>query len=139
MVNKRGWLRIMEAGIGVLIIIGVLLIINHSKASSSEFDLSKELSKALGAASKDNSLRGKIVSGSSDAEEEIEESVGDKIGRTNIAYRAKVCDIAGECTLDSSIAKDKNIWSAERIISINLDNTARYTAPKRIKIFTWKK
>lgn len=138
MVNKRGWLRIIEAGIGVLIIIGVLLIINHSKASSSGFDLSKELSKALEEISQDKALRVKIVSGNMNAEADIENFANTKIGRANIAYKAKVCDVGAECALESSIAKDKDIWSAERIISINVDNTAQYSAPKRVRIFAWK-
>lgn len=138
MVNKRGWLRIIEAGIGILIIIGVLLIINHSRASSSGFDLSKELSKALEEMSRNKVLREKIVSGSSDAETDVETSAKNIMGRTNIAYKAKVCNIAEACAL-SGLGENRDIWSAERIISINVDNTAQYSAPKRVRIFAWQK
>ena len=86
MVNKRGWLRIAEAGLGILIIMGVLLTISGAKQKTPETDYSQKIYIILDEVSKDNPLlRNEIISQDVSAEVKIEDFAREKIGIENMA------------------------------------------------------
>ncbi len=61
MVNKRGWLRIVEVSIAILMIFGVLIVIYSSGNTKTRKDLSSMIPQILEEIAKNNTLREKII------------------------------------------------------------------------------
>lgn len=138
MVNKRGWIRIVEASIAVLIIFAVVLSLYQGRRVSSESDLSSSITPLLEEIAKNNALRDKIITEGSDAAQSIKELVGTRIREPNIGYDARVCEIDEVCGLVDYPEEGVrgNVYAGSRLISSSLKAGAE---PKKISIFLWIK
>ncbi len=134
MMKKKGWIRIVEAIVGILLITGVLLVIIDkqyieredvsSKVYNIEFSILREIQL-------NDTLRKDILNADS-----IPESVKNKIIEKTTNYlecEGKVCKINEICGLDKNI--DKNIYARSIIIAANLET---YN-PKQLKLFCWER
>lgn len=147
--NKRGWIRIVEATIAIVLILGTIIIINQSKKINSESDLTEKIPPILDEISKNISLRDKIVryyvSQPVTVEEEnfnkgvineLSISVSNLIDGTLIGHDLRICLPQEICSLEEypSTARG-DVYAGERIISSTLD----LYSPKKIKLFLWAK
>ena len=131
MVNKKGWLRILEAGIAILIIAGVLLAM-HSRTSQRE-DISSYVyeiqMRVLSEISNDADLRKAVL--------KKDEDFVERYARENIPEEfeidLKICELGAEdnCWLTQEVTKD--VYVEEIIIAANLD----IYAPKKVRLFVW--
>jgi len=138
MVNKRGWVRIIEAGMGILIIIGALLIIANSKKTYSEPDISYKLSGILEEISQNSALRNSIITDDEGAKSQVEDFIEEKMNGQELDYDIEICDANDECSSDRDTGTG-DVWSSERIISINIDNINQYSSPKKLMVYAWRK
>ncbi len=135
--NKRGWLRILEATIAVLIVTGVMIAV-YSKQGNREprFDdyLNNLGEKILLDISSDRVLRGYVLSGDNVS---LISYVTTKIP-PNFEFSLKLCTLGDPCKLsdDDEIqaTKGKDVFSKSTIIAAD----SKSYNPKELKLFMWK-
>ena len=128
--NKRGWIRILEATIAILIIGSVLLVMysrNIEKDDVSEyaFEIEKEV---LADISLKPELRRAVL------EENItvlRDFASEKIPLA-FEFEILVCDLGIPCNMDHYVEKD--VFVEESIISADLQGYG----PKKVRLFLWE-
>ncbi|MFA5061331.1 MAG: hypothetical protein WC494_03380 [Candidatus Pacearchaeota archaeon] len=139
MVNKRGWIRILEATIAVLIVSSVLIMIYSGHPE--RVDLSEEISSLqksiLNEISSDNNLRSHVLNSEVGSNYEmLVQHIEGKIP-SQLNFSLKICSLSeASCKLDEDIFKtlvDKEVFVEEIIISTDLST---YN-PKKVRLFVW--
>lgn len=143
--NKRGWLRIVEAFIAILLIVGVLLVIINqgyieridvsSKIYDEEISVLREIEL-------NKTLRDEVLNAEplpvnwEDFEARGLENVKNKINNDIESYlecKAKICEIGADCELDEEDYPNESVYVRSVIISANL---TKY-APRQLRLFCW--
>ncbi len=127
--RKKGWLRIVEAFISILIITGVVILIysinrNYNERGEEIYELQQTI---LNEIASDPKLRIDVLNNNI---QEIEKFVENRIPE-NFEFKIKICDINDICGLD--FYKER-VYSSERAIS----STLTLYKPKKVKIFMWR-
>ena len=143
--NKKGWIRIVEAFIAILLLLGILLLIVDQKyiskrgISSQMYETELSILRDI---ELDTTLRSSILNVGLPVfwqNETFPSNVKDKITEeapSHIECMAKICWIEDACTLhevESEIAKDIYVQST----SIFADLTVY--RPRQLKLFCWVK
>lgn len=135
MVKNKGWLRIVEASIAILIIFSVLLIINsRQNFNQDDGDLTGMITPILEEIARNVTLREKIVEQGPSVEEELRTFVGQRITQSTIRYEVAICEIEEICSLAAYPRDTDSVYASERVISSTL-NTYN---PRKVKIFLWR-
>ncbi len=140
--NKRGWIRIVEVFISILLMTGVLMLVIDRDVFE-ERDVSLEIHEMqisiLRNVELDNSLRGDVLlaslpvswnnfgtSGLTSVRDEI-------ISRTSADFicEAKLCSLQDNCLFDNSI--EENVYVQRVIIAADLE----IYSPRQLKLFCW--
>jgi hypothetical protein len=134
--NKRGWLRIFEAVIGILIVAGVLLVIYSGRIDEGDYSnyVYEMQKRVLNDIAMNESLRSDSLNYNGDwAPTSVRNFVEVSIP-SNFGFNVSVCDIdAASCSVGYDTSSD--VYVEERVISSNL-----YTyQPKKIRLFVWGK
>ncbi|MDP4039474.1 MAG: hypothetical protein Q8P57_02755 [Candidatus Pacearchaeota archaeon] len=130
MIGKRGFLKIAEAGIAIMIIIASVLISLNKESPQNNPDLSETARDILREISQDKFLRIKAL--------ELSEPIssGDVYYFVNstlpdyLNFEIRICDTDSVCGL--SEYRDAEIYSAERIISSDSGPN------KKLRLFIWE-
>lgn len=148
--GKRGWMRIMEAMVAILIIMGVVLIVIQKQQGTPPGDLSQNAIDIISEIALNQSLRSLILqydfndpASSTNAQtlNSLNNFVSTRIKDRNLKYLVRICDPLSEsdsfCPLipypsDAS----EEIYTGERIISTDLPQ--KDYSPKKIKLFIWR-
>ena len=129
--GKKGWVKILEAFISVVLIIGVALIIINQKdfnvngSSQKIYDIETSILREI---QLNNSLRSDVLNGL------VSPGINSTLNLKKPTYldcQTKICGIGIIC--DLSINVEKNIYVRSVIIS---SNTTEYN-PKQLKLFCW--
>jgi len=126
--NKNGIIRIIEASIAILIVASVLFVSYNKNVVESLPDYSENARDILEELSKDVSMRGKVLN-----EENIDSFVDEKLP-AHLNFEVNVCGIEAACGI--SLLPQGDVFSAERIISTNVDSNS--FEPKKIRLFLWE-
>lgn len=137
-VNKKAWLKIVEAFFAVLLILGALLIILGRQDNSVEIEneISVLQTNILASISKDTSFREDILATSPLDLSRINVFVETLVpGWMN--FSVQVCDYDNICPLDApaAILENREVYSQ----SILIFATSNEYNPKQLKIFMWRK
>ena len=144
MVNKRGWIRIIEVSIAILLIFSVLIIVNQtSRSAKNEFN--DEIRSILSEIAENTSLRDKVIgvydinknktaAPNLEVMTSLENVVLNAINENYVGYSIEICRPNDLCGLASYPNVDE-VYSEERIISSDL---SKYN-PRKIKIYLWIK
>lgn len=133
--NKRGWIRIVEAFIAVLLVAGVLLyVINQGyigKTDISEQVYQVQLS-VLREIELDNALREQVleVTIGEDVPEDIQNKINQRVP-DYLECSSKICELDDICWGDVPI--DKDVYAQAVAIAAQPDNYS----PRQLKIFCW--
>ncbi len=142
MVGKKGFLRIVEATMAVLIILGALFVISSKREIDNRGDLTSILRKLLDEVAKNQEMRQKVVNYNTsenitDAEnKQILEDIGGfldaRINNPILDYSISICKSNVTCPIYDQYPVDSpsDIYAAERIITAE--------DIKKIKIFMWR-
>jgi len=145
--NRRGWVRIIEASVAILLITSVLLIVfnreNIKEKNISSKIYEKEIS-ILREIQLNKSLRAEILNLNagdlpvnwSDAHFPL--GVKNKIKNRTLDYlscEANVCKINGECKLVNSVEKDTYVQSV--LITVSPTQESEFF-PRQLKLFCWR-
>lgn len=147
-INRKGWLRIVEATIGVILILGSVLIYYQQNSVGVSENFGESLPILADEIAKNNTLRTEIVSADitnaaeiASVENNMSNFLALKINGNNLNYSVKICNATADCKLTIDIKNsDGNLYGYERIISTytNLNVFNPGTTPKKIKLYIWK-
>jgi hypothetical protein len=147
MVGKKGFIRIVEAAVAILLIAGVLLIVVN-RGFTAEDDVSEKIYRielsALRFVELDEELRRDVLEanigengvewfqfdsvGLGDVKNAIEERIPEYL-----ECEGKVCGLDKICVLDSYIEEDVYAQAVAITANLNIYN------PKQLKLFCWEK
>ena len=144
--NKKAWIKIVEAFVAVLILIGIILLV-VSKASPNRYDLSSRIYDTeisiLRGIEHDAGLRNDIVAYSGTLPLEWEDfdsnglgSVKNKIiSRTPVYLEcvAKLCSFDDPCNMDNF--EEETVYAQ----SVGIFAEGGSYSPKQLKLFCWTK
>lgn len=140
MVNKRGMLRIVEASIAVVIVLGVILIISRNQNTRTERDISEFIPGFLNEMALNTAWRDKVFNDETGAVSDFESYLNNKIENQKIGYKGVICkNIYETCGGLANYPDDAEggIFSGERVISASLG--AGNYSPKKVKLYLWVK
>ena len=125
--DKKGFLRIVEASVAILIIAGVLFLFFTNSSAQTEPNLSEMARDILEEMSKNTSLRENIIN-SEDGN--VIDFVNSRVPGY-LEFELRICGIGGACGIEYIPG---NVYSAERIIS----STINTPGPKKVRLFIWE-
>ena len=158
MVGKKGFLRVVEAMMAVLLIFGALLIISPGKENVKREDLTDILRSLLDEIAKNQELRLRITnynlskceppnnqnrcrgeSPNKEALENISLFLEKNIKNSLFNYSVSICRIDNSpCVLANYPSFDTDIYSAERLITTTPTQDESPNI-KKIKVFLWRR
>jgi len=140
MKNKRGWIRIVEALVAILLIAGFLVLILDSQTGE-EKDISQRIYSSESAILREiqlnNTFRTYILGvGNTVVEFEnfdplLQSHINKRIPEY-LSCKSKICDFATDSICDIT-SSEKNIYVKSIMIAGNFDTYS----PKLIKLFCW--
>ena len=129
--NKSGYLKIIEASIAIIIIIGFLFAFYTKRIENVSPDFSQEARYVLEEVSNNYTLREEVLN-----EEKTQTSsfVAGKVP-SYLAFEVKICEIDDVC--GKSNFTEGEVYAAERVISTNVKS--QDFKPLKLKLFLWRK
>ncbi len=129
--NKRGWLKIFEAVIAIMLILGAVLLIysNQQNTNTNQRYIADWQVEILNRIAENETLRNATIN----LQEAPIKNFIENNTLPNLNFTIKICNLTGPCGLDIYIPGD--VFSQERIISGLID----HYNPKRIRLFVWFK
>jgi hypothetical protein len=132
--DKRGWLRIFEAIIAIMLILGSLLLMHRSQETTyTEYEYVVDWQvEILNSIASDPFLRYGIL----ENDTKFINNFLVENSPSNMHVGIKICNLTGPCPIEGII--DQDFFVQERIISGTISPVAIYS-PKRIRLFGWKR
>ena len=134
MKNKKAWLRIIEAFIGVMLVMGILLILvsrQDAKNNSSD-EIERFGNEILDFISRDEALMNDaLANNTANINRTIEQMISRQLG-----FYTAICPYDSICPNANPDALQKYVYSTERLIPPNLTSSSPGT---KLKIFIWAK
>jgi len=141
MVNKKAWIRIVEAFVAILLIsVFLLIILNQDYVEKKDFS-SEIYENQVGILTEiqlDSSLREEILALTLPVEwggVNFPENIKIKISEKQLDFltcEAKICEISDECNLEQEV--EKNIYAKSVMIVANSETYS----PRVLKLFCWR-
>jgi|WetSurMetagenome_2_1015567.scaffolds.fasta_scaffold111045_2 hypothetical protein len=135
MVGKKGFLRIVEALIGVLIVIGFLLIVIKANQPESK-DWNSEGKVILDEIAKNDSLRTDILNDTTGIKIKLRDFAKERFGNPIINLSVETCNLSENCAFSGTYPTNvRSVYAVERIIS-TMPKSNTY-GPRKVKMFIW--
>lgn len=146
MVNKKGWIRIVEAFMAIVFLGGVVLLVMSNQSSISQSDISSQVHDAelaiLREIQLNDTLRNSVISVNLLPAEwndsQFPQDIKIKILNREPNYLdcvAKICDITDDCTYLTTLKQD--IYSESVIITVTISSTTYQS--RKLKLFCWSR
>lgn len=144
--NKRGLIKVIEATIAVMIILGALAVMSMERDTNRGIDIAKILPPILDEIAKDPLLREQVMNynlldSGDPLNAPIIIAVSDflnvRIGSSAFDFRVSICSLDDICYLDPYPSDAGDIFAAERVVSTSLENSN--FEPRKVKVFLWRK
>lgn len=137
--NNRGWLRIVEASVAILIVLSALVVVYVRSGSSNQVDLSERARDILNEVAKNITLREAILMTPPNMSL-INNSISKFIPEQNLRFETRVCNVGDAC--GKLAYSDAEVYAAERIVSVYISSDAnKLIGPdqsKKIRLFIWR-
>lgn len=142
--GKKGILRLIEAVMAILIVIGVLVFVSLGSQKQQSEDIEKLIPPLLDEIAKNQETRGLVLDydlSEQDSENnkqiirELKDFVGKKIEGRNLAYELKICSPLNLCHLEQYPSVNAEVYASERVISTDIGSEFE---PRKVKIFLWR-
>ncbi len=150
--NKRGWIRILEATISVMIITGVMMAIyaQHTtvRKTNSQYFYNLQ-TQILSEISSQTTLRFNVLNAVDDNPNDsnfsaINYFINEKVPNS-VGYSIRICKLTlekGFCKMNPSayiITRNKNVFVQSVIISSGIRDGEKVYDPKKLRLFVWEK
>ena len=135
MVNKKGWIRIVESMVAILLVLGVLLALNARKTSAPEESLDHLLPPLLQEVSQNMTIRALIITQPEQVgRTHLEGFVRARLTDNNLNFSVRVCDAFDACAPTQRIGSGETVYSSERILL----STSSTFNPRKVKLYLWR-
>jgi len=130
--DTKAWLRIVEAFIAVLIVIGVVLVVlsKQSPGANISEEVYEKQRQILNIISKNSGLRGDVLNENDGG---INNAISDMVPNS-WNYAIEICGLNEICNSDET-PNNKEVYTTEIVITSTLSN---YN-PKKLRFFVWAK
>lgn len=136
--NRKGWLRIVEAVISVMIVLVAVIIVISNKSTTEQSGICSSISPYLDELAKNQTFRMIMLSDSEKAVNSTKEYLRNVIDDPSLNYFVKVCSIADSCLLEQGGLDKIEVCAGERVIS-SYRGQVGDVEPKKLKIFMFKR
>jgi len=128
--NKKAWIRIVEAFIAILLVMGAILFIfvGQDQIPDISEDVHERQSQILDVIVKNETLRNDIIHEYKGRVDGILENMIP----ASWDFETKICDVDDLCNLDIT-PNDRDVYVAERLVTSSLTEYS----PKKIRFFVW--
>ncbi len=134
--NKRGWLRIVEASIAIILVLSVLFVLFNRTRELREPDLSERARSILEEIANNGTLRDMILSDDPNKQALLTEVIRNRyITESYLDFEVRICTLKEVC--GKSTYTPGNVYAAERVISVVIGKE-NYN-PKKVRLFIWYK
>ncbi|GEM_PF-3324609 len=141
--NKKAWIRVVEATMGVLLVASVLFVMVARAPKSSENNIYETQHFILEQVSKNDALRAQIVQYDTSIVPQPDPPIVDVdnfirgMMPSHLYFKFRVCEVDAACGILSYPAgtEKKEIYADEILITSTLD---KYK-PKKLRLFVWEK
>ncbi len=143
--NKKGWIKIVEAFLAILLIVGIALIVLGDQ-DFVNLDLQSEIYESQLIVLRDiqmqSAFRQSVLNATTPIESDdvgFPQNVKDRmeyLSLGSLECKAKICEIELSCNLDIQIQKD--IYVQTVMITVTKEQTGEMD-PKQLKLFCWRK
>jgi len=132
--NKKGWLRIVEAILAILIILGTVLIIMSKQSPQGEVSgqIYERQRQILDIISKDNNIRETIITTTEYENNALVNNAIKRLIPRSWNYSTNICNLQEVCPNPGGYL-DKDVYATEILITSTLSN---YN-PKKLRFFVW--
>jgi uncharacterized membrane protein len=135
--NKKGWLRIFEATIAILLIFGAILLIYQGKRTDNDTSYIKDLQgNILSEIAQNNYLRMEIVNDSLE-KRNVTQFIRERLP-SNWDFNFSICNVTGLCEFQEEYP-NTDVFAQERVIAGVLSEDQYSEDWRRIRLFVWKK
>ena len=138
--NKRGYIRILEATIAVVLVLGVVLTLYNGQQTSGDEVVGEFVStlqdEILGEIRANEDYRLAVLTEDPPQVSELETYVGTQIPNV-FSYSLEICGINDICKLDEDSFREsagQDVFVKEVYVSSNLNTYA----PKKVLLFIWQ-
>ena len=132
MMNKKGFMKIVEASLAIFIVLAVLFFVSNKQISKTEIDLSQKARDILEEISKNTTIREAILTENTGL---VNSAIGESMPESYLEFEAVICETNEVC--GKSTYTKGNVYSGERLVSsIVKENNF---SPKRVRLFIWDK
>lgn len=129
--HRKGWMRVVEASISILIILSILFILYNREARSDELALDQRGRDILNELATDITFRTNVLRSDSMA---VNAAVAEKIPESYLDFEVRICEINDVCGMSTYFPG--NIYAVERVISSSLELEG--ASSKKVKLFIWR-
>jgi len=134
--NKRGFLRIIEAVVAIVIIISVMFVYFNKQKAQIDEDYTERAVEILEEMSRNVTLREIVIDYNANSGDPIplpiENFVQSRIFENFLDTEIRICEVDSSCGKKEFV--DAEVFSAERTISSTI---YRYE-PKKVRLFIWR-
>ena len=148
--NKRGWMRILEATIAVMIVSGVLVVVYSRQVDRGVepadyfFNLQRQILMDISSRSdlRLNVLKA-VETPSNDDYVNVSEFVAGRIPGA-FGHSIRICEFGGDdyCKMNRThyiATRDKDVFVEEVVISSDFsDGSKSWRVPKKLRLFVWE-
>lgn len=133
--NNKGWLRIVEASISILIILSILFLLYNREARVEDLGLDERARTVLDELAFNSTFRNAVVNNDGAM---VTQSVARAIPETSLRFEVRICELTEVCGKSNFTAG--NIYAAERVISSSLDRAPVQGGAnsKKVRLFIWR-
>jgi len=144
--NKRGWIRMLEATIAIMLVSGVLITVYSKQISqpdSNDFVYGMQ-KKILMDISSRSDLRLLVLRGGEGDLQDLALFINQSVP-SSYGYSLKVCNLGDSCELQGATAienfrEDTDVFVEETIVSavVSEGNGGQVYNPKKVRLFVWE-
>lgn len=137
--NKKAWVRIVEAVIAIMIILGFILFLRAREEKPPLSEQMYQIShQVLSEAIANQSVRSAILQENRLQENRltVDNFLNPRIQQYNFDYNFSICNITESCLPPASVPSDKEIFANNIIVS---SDPALEYKPKKLALFMWIK
>jgi len=132
--NKKAYIRIIEAVLGIMLIMGAILVIFSNQVQKADIsdEVYEKQRSILNVVSNNESMRTEIINGDTSMTNEF---ISKNLPNT-WNFTTNICEVDQVC--NQGTPNDRDIYVSESIISSNLTNYPNGMS-KKLRFFIWRK
>lgn len=131
---KRGWLRIVEASVAVIIILSVLFVVYQRQTSIDAGNFDERVRSILDEAAQNETIRRGILTSSSNAQGDLDSFVRSRLPESSLNFEARICGVNDAC--GKSNYTSSSVYAVERIFAAF--PTSENIEAKKVRLFVWR-